>query len=294
MIILNQGDDIIGIFEWFWECVKDIPKSYVTGLLTAFLLMVLTTAYKKLINKTDKLREIVTVIRPFILLNNTINNKSNNKILSIERAPQIKKDYQKDSEIKVLNKKDDNDTLIILIVIGFIGTIYFGEQFKDNYLYIQRFLFIILDIIAILVFITILKIVVTRSLYKTTLNYLLVSIIYILYVNYINKLLPKIASQVPNKLNLHRIIDIGFIAYTLLGILILLLGLLYIFIFLFRILAIYIEKRTSNSISRFIIIKTQVCEKTFVCLFFIIFLTGFSYLLSTGTLYNWILLLQNN
>ena len=57
-----------------------------------------------------------------------------------------------------------------------------------------------------------------------------------------NKLLPKIASQVPNKLNLHRIIDIGFIAYTLLGILILLLGLLYIFIFLFRILAIYIEK----------------------------------------------------
>ena len=48
--------------------------------------MVLTTAYKKLINKFDKLREIVTVIRPFILLNNTINNKSNNKILS-ERAP---------------------------------------------------------------------------------------------------------------------------------------------------------------------------------------------------------------
>ncbi|OPF65817.1 hypothetical protein ATY33_11640 [Staphylococcus warneri] len=191
MIILNQGDDIIGIFEWFWECVKDIPKSYVTGLLTAFLLMVLTTAYKKLINKFDKLREIVTVIRPFILLNNTINNKSNNKILSIERAPKIKKDYQKDSEIKVLNKKDDNDTLIILIVIGFIGTIYFGEQFKDNYLYIQKLLFIILDIIAMLVFITILKIVVTRSLYKTTLNFLLVSIIYILYVNYINKLLTK-------------------------------------------------------------------------------------------------------
>ncbi|WP_142241953.1 hypothetical protein [Staphylococcus warneri] len=188
---MNQGDDIIGIFEWFWECVKDIPKSYVTGLLTAFLLMVLTTAYKKLINKFDKLREIVTVIRPFILLNNTINNKSNNKILSIERAPKIKKDYQKDSEIKVLNKKDDNDTLIILIVIGFIGTIYFGEQFKDNYLYIQKLLFIILDIIAMLVFITILKIVVTRSLYKTTLNFLLVSIIYILYVNYINKLLTK-------------------------------------------------------------------------------------------------------
>lgn len=100
MIILNQGDDIIGIFEWFWECVKDIPKSYVTGLLTAFLLMVLTTAYKKLINKFDKLREIVTVIRPFILLNNTINNKSNNKILSIERAPKIKKIIKKIVRLK--------------------------------------------------------------------------------------------------------------------------------------------------------------------------------------------------
>ena len=67
------------------------------------------------------------------------------------KGHQNKKDYQKDSEIKVLNKKDDNDTLIILIVIGFIGTIYFGEQFKDNYLYIQKLLFIILDIIAMLV-----------------------------------------------------------------------------------------------------------------------------------------------
>ena len=62
--------------------------------------MVLTTAYKKLINKTDKLREIVTVIRPFILLNNTINNKSNNKILSIERAPQIKKIIKKIVRLK--------------------------------------------------------------------------------------------------------------------------------------------------------------------------------------------------
>lgn len=292
---LKQGVIKIGIWEWFWECIKDIPKSYVTGIFTTFLIMVLVTLYHKLLIKFDKVRTMVTFIKPTVLFNNKTKKEKSNGIIHIKEVPKFQVDYKSYKVSKYSHKEytDDNGFLIICVFIGIVVTIFLGEQLRDNYIYIQKVLTMILNIIATLGFVTIFKIVLIRSVYKTTINFLMISTIYVLFVNYINNLLPEIAAQIPRNLNLFSMEGIAFTAYILIGIMVLLLSLVFIIIFVFRIIALTIENKYRNSISKFIIVNTQICEKTTLCLIFIIFLTGFSYLLTTGTLYNWVTSFQN-
>ncbi|MCY1569644.1 hypothetical protein [Staphylococcus pettenkoferi] len=186
------------------------------------------------------------------------------------------------------NENDDDRVLIVYVIIGLLGTIFLGNELKDNYLYVQNLLFIILEIIALIIFILVLKIVITKNTYKTTINFLVVSGIYVLYVNYINNLLPEIVNRIPNDLSLHKLKDLLLTAYTLVGLLILFLTFLFILSFIFRIIALTIEELNSNSISRFIIKRTQSCEKTVLCLVLIIVLTVISYLFTTGVIFHWL------
>lgn len=276
-------------------CIKDIPKSYVTGIFTTFLIMILTTLYHKLFIKFNKIRNIVTFIKPSVLLNNKQKNEKDNNILHIKEVPNFEANFKsfKITKRSYRGSSNDNEFLIVCIFIGITATIFLGNQLRDNYFYIQKILSMILNVIAILEFVTILKIVLIRSTYKTTLNFLMVSTIYVLFVNYINNLLPKIVAEIPKNLNLPSVEGIAFTAYILFGITILLLALVFVIMFIFRIIALALENKYMNSISKFIIRNTQICEKTMMCLIFIISLTGFSYLLTTGTLYDWVRSFQN-
>ncbi|WP_239709630.1 MULTISPECIES: hypothetical protein [unclassified Mammaliicoccus] len=285
----------IEIWQWLLECIKDVPKSYVTGLFTTFIIMFAVTLYHKIFIKFDKIRKFFNFIKLSSIINNKQVDEKNNNIIHIKKIPKFEVNYKSYKVSKHSHKEsnDDNEFLIICIISGVVATVFLGEQLRENYLYVQKILSIILNVLALLGFAMIFKIVLTRNTYKTTINFLIITTIYILFVNYINNLLPEIVAQIPKQLNIFSMEGIAFTAYTLVGIMVLLLALIFIIMFVLRIIALVIVDKYMNSISRFIIIKTGICEKTTLCLIFIIFLTGFSYLLTTGTLYEWVSSFQN-
>lgn len=277
--------DVKNLFMWFADIIKSIPQEFVTGIIVSFITWCITRILSWIGNYVKIIGNTLKSIQKLLTCNPEI--KTTFTVIS---SPE----YQLKPNKKIVGKTSNNnsDSTWAIIIIGLILSIVALNYLKvyqsdvQNVIYGLSLFFIGsgIGLIIISAF--------TNKIQKSTLNFSIFGIALSFYTYYIASLIPELTNKIPDEMKLSMILSDGnnfwTQIYMLGGILVLLIEVLVVISLFLRMFAIKIDSLKSWAITRYLISKTSQYDSTLWLSVLLIIFTLISYLLTSGTLINFI------
>lgn len=264
------------IFLWFWSCIKAVPEGIVTGVITSLIFLL----FRKILNKCG---EYFSSIYNFLI-----------KLQSLlGKQPQIGLGYQiiqspkySFTEKKRRNSVMSNDALwgiLFFVIIAVVAGILALKKYQ-NIIQITIYAISVFFISSGIFFICVSAF--TNKIQRSTLLYCIFGILLSFYTYYNAKILPTLISEIPSNFSVSFLLSNPKEGwphiYMFGGLFITILEILLILLLLFRMICIKIDSLKSFRTTRYLIYKTETLDSSGYLVFFMVFLTIMSYILTSG------------
>lgn len=273
------------IFLWFWGCIKAVPEDIVTGIIISLSFLIIRT----ILNKCGKL---FSSISNFLI-----------KLQSLlGKQPEIGLEYQivQSPKYSFTEKKRKNsisndgfEGIVFIIIIAVVGGILALKKYEDI-IQVAIYGISIFFISSGIFFICVSAF--TNKIQRSTLLYCIFGILLSFYTYYNAKILPTLISKIPSNFSVSLLLsnpkEGWYHVYMFVGLLITILEILLILLLLFRMICIKIDSFKSFETMRYLIYKTEILDSSGYLVFFMIFLTLMSYVLTSGLFIDFIFKMQ--
>ena len=267
------------IINWLFGLVKTIPEDIIKGLIVSFIILLII----KLVNKV---KFINSKIKNIILKLFNTNIEISAKTTFIE-SPDYHYTTIRRAENDRSENSNDND-VFLLIIAGVLVASIVVSFFKEYVDYISLFLkwFGLIPLMICILFLFVISI--SKEVQKVTVKFIVVSIVVsalTLYYGFnIKEMAVTMSATITDGRNLFASV------YKILGVFIGVIQQLISYIFLLRVISVYIDRKKKKPIQaiRKYMFKTKKFESVPVLIILVIFFSLLSYLLTSEVVHNFL------
>jgi Ca2+/Na+ antiporter len=264
------------IFLWFWSCIKAVPEGIVTGVITSLIFLL----FRKILNKCG---EYFSSIYNFLIKLQSLLGKQPEIGLGYQIIQSPKYSF---TEKKRRNSVMSNDALwgiLFFVIIAVVAGILALKKYQ-NIIQITIYAISAFFISSGIFFICVSAF--TNKIQRSTLLYCIFGILLSFYTYYNAKILPTLISEIPSNFSVSFLLSNPKEGwphiYMFGGLFITILEILLILLLLFRMICIKIDSLKSFRTTRYLIYKTETLDSSGYLVFFMVFLTIMSYILTSG------------
>ena len=282
------------IIDWVLRVISTYPEDWFKNLINIIFLSILVFFRNKIFENIKNIKLFKNKFFSFIgrFLCKTKKSslsyrKDGSKYIDLMSSPNYNYKFSAPDSFAKRNSSLSQDDILSILVIGIFlvySLIGFYKAHKDTIFQVLN-IFGILSIVVI--FILAVSIAWARRGHWVTIKFIVFNSFSTFYINYYAQQIDRVADSLSPEISL---INFGSSAYKIIGFLIILIQMIFIFIFLVRVIFVYADSKLEN-VPNFIaklIFRTRHYDSIPKLITSFLVFSLLSYFLTTGILYEWV------
>ena len=282
------------IIDWALRVISTYPEDWFKNLINIILLSILVFFRNKIFEYIKNIKLFKNKFFSFLgrILCRTKKSslscrKDNSKYIDLISSPNYNYKFSASGNFTKRNSFLSQDDILAIVFIGMFlvcSLIGFFKVHKDTIFQVLN-TFGILSIVVI--FILAISIAWAKRGHWVTVKFIIFNSFFTFYINYYAQQIDRVADSLSPEISL---VNFSSSAYKIIGFIIILIQMIFIFIFLVRVVCVYLDSKLEN-VPNFIaklIFRTRHYDSIPILITSFLVFSLLSYMLTTGMLYEWL------